>query len=341
MTDELLAELDLIEAEAPVRFAECPDADGVEAVRVAYLGRKGSLTHILRSVGTASAEDRPKLGARAGQVKRAVGDALDAALERVAVVETVGSEFDLTLPGRTQHVGRRHPLTAALDEMVDIFLEMGFGIEEGPEIESDYYNFEALNFPPDHPARDMQDTYFLHEPGWLLRTHASPMQIRAMEKREPPVRVAMPGRVYRNEEINARSMNQFLQIEGLYVDRDVTFADLKGTVEIFCKRFFGPEVKVRFRPSYFPFTEPSAEVDVSCVICGGEGCRVCKKTGWLEIGGSGMVDPAVFGSVGYDPEEFTGFAFGMGVDRTAMMLYGVEDIRWFFENDMRFLEQFP
>jgi len=339
MIDALLAELDAIEAEAPRALAECRDAKVVEELRVRYVGRNGSLTRILKSIGSVPPDDRPRLGARAGEVKKLVAEALEAAVARCARAEAAGPQFDLTLPGRTQLLGRRHPLTIALDEITAIFREMGFSTAEGPEIETEYYNYEALNFPPDHPARDMQDTYFI-APGWLLRSHTSPVQVREMEKRRPPVRIIMPGRVYRNEDISVRAMNQFFQVEGLYVDRDVTFADLKGTLETFCRRFFSPETKLRFRASFFPFTEPSTEVDVTCMVCRGSGCRVCKYSGWLEILGAGMVDPNVFGFVDYNPEEVTGFAFGMGVDRTALMRYGMEDIRWFFENDVRFLEQF-
>ena len=341
MIEELLAELDQIEADAGQRLAACETAEDVDAVRIAYVSRKGSLTRIMKTIGTVSAEDRPKLGARAGKVKKFLADGLQSALEDIERRKAASeSTFDVTLPGRRPALGRPHPLSIVMNQMVSIFKEMGFAVAEGPEIEHDYYNFEALNFPPDHPARDMQDTYFLKSEGWLLRTHTSPVQIREMEKRKPPVRMLMPGRVYRNEDVNVRSMNQFYQVEGLYVDKNVTFADLKGTIDAFCKRFFTPETKVRFRPSYFPFTEPSAEADVTCIMCKGKGCRICKNTGWLEILGCGMVDPALYGFVGYDPEEVTGFAFGMGIDRTAMMRFGVDDIRRFFENQMWFLEQF-
>jgi phenylalanyl-tRNA synthetase alpha chain len=338
--EELISQLAQTEADAPTRFEACETEADVEALRVEYLGRKSVLTAVMRSIGQASPEDRPKLGALGGRAKKTLTDAHVAALERCARGAVVDPQFDPTLPGRTQATGRLHPLTLAVNEMISILREMGFTVAEGPEIEDDYHNFEALNFPPDHPARDMQDTYFLPKKDTLLRTHTSPTQIRTMLKHDPPVRVIMPGRVYRNEEVNARSMNQFNQIEGLYVDKDVTFADLKGTIDTFCRRMFSPETKTRFRPSYFPFTEPSVEVDVTCIICSGTGCRVCKNSGWLEVMGAGMVDPAVYGFVDYDPEVYTGFAFGMGVDRTAMMRYGVQDLRWYWENDMRFLSQF-
>jgi phenylalanyl-tRNA synthetase alpha chain len=249
------------------------------------------------------------------------------------------STIDLSLPGRKYHVGSKHPLVQTLDEMKNIFKGYGFSVFDGPELESDYYNFGALNFAPDHPARDMQDTYFISD-DFLLRTHTSPVQIRLMERFRPPVRAIMPGRVYRNEAVSARSYCLFHQVEGLYVDRNVTFADLKGTLVSFAHQFYGSELKYRFRPSFFPFTEPSAEMDITCFICKGKGCRVCKQSGWLEILGCGMVDPNVFENVGYDPEEYTGYAFGMGIERTAILKYGMNDIRIFFDNDVRFLRQF-
>ncbi len=340
MLEELLAQLDKIEAEAPERFASCASEDGIDELRVEYLGRKADLTRIMKSIGEVAPDERPKLGARGSQVRKLVTEALESARERIARPVAAEPQFDPTLPGRTQSLGRLHPITMAVNEMLAILREMGFAVAEGPEIETDYYNYEALNFPPDHPARDMQDTYFLPKQDWLLRSHTSPTQIRVMEKQRPPVRVAWPGRVYRNEEVNARSMNQFYQVEGLYVDKGVTFVDLKGTIDAFCRRMFSPETKTRFRPSFFPFTEPSAEVDVTCMICKGTGCKVCKHTGWLEIIGAGMVDPALFGFVDYDPEVYSGFAFGMGVDRTAMIRWGISDIRWYWQNDLRFLGQF-
>ncbi|MBI3599955.1 MAG: phenylalanine--tRNA ligase subunit alpha, partial [Nitrospinae bacterium] len=246
--------------------------------------------------------------------------------------------FDITLPGRLPDIGSIHPLTKVLNEVVDIFIGMGFTIEEGPEIELDYYNFEALNIPKDHPARDMQDTFYITD-DVILRTHTSPVQVRTMERRPPPLKIIAPGKVYRcDADITHSPM--FHQVEGFMVDKDITFGDLKGMLELFVHQFFGKDIALRFRPSFFPFTEPSAEVDIQCVICKGSGCRVCKGTGWLEILGSGMIDPAVFSYVKYDPEEWTGFAFGMGIERIAMLKYGVDDIRLFFENDLRFLKQF-
>jgi phenylalanyl-tRNA synthetase alpha chain len=249
------------------------------------------------------------------------------------------SSIDLTLPGRPKPIGTKHPLTQTMDEIKKIFMTMGFSIATGPEIETDYYNFGALNFPPEHPARDMQDTFFIAK-DVLLRTHTSPVQIRTMEQQKPPVREIMPGRVYRNEAVSARSLVSFHQIEGLYVDRGVTFSDLKGTLVAFAHQFYGKDVMFKFRPTFFPFTEPSADMYISCFLCKGKGCRMCKFVGWLEIMGSGMVHPHVLQNVGYDPEVFTGFAFGMGIERIACLRYGVDDLRLFYENDVRFLQQF-
>jgi len=340
MTAELLDELDRIAAQAPARIDACASPEEVEALRVEYVGTKGSITRINKLLREVPADQRPGLGKRVGEVRSLVLQKLQEAGQKFQVEEGARRQkIDITLPGRTFLLGRRHPLTIALDRITSIFSDMGFTVADGPEIESEYYNFEALNMPPDHPARDMTDTYYV-TPRWPLRSQTSPVQVREMEKRRPPVRIIVPGKVYRNEDVSARAMNQFFQVEGLYVDRNVTFADLKGTLETFCKRFFDPKTRVRFRPSYFPFTEPSTEVDVSCILCNGSGRRVCKYAGWLEILGAGMVDPNVFGFVDYDPEEYTGFAFGMGIDRTTMMRYGVDDIRHFWENDMRFLSQF-
>ena len=321
-------------------ISEAQSEERLEEIRVAFLGRKGKITLWLRSLGDISPADRPAMGQLANKIKTRVSDALDEK-KRAFASAGAGEEpsLDITLPGRRQWIGQLHPLTQAARQIVDIFASLGFQVAEGPEVEMDYYNFEALNFPKDHPARDMQDTYYLGD-DLLLRTHTSPVQIRVMESQPPPVRVIMPGRVYRNEEINPRSFTVFYQIEGLYIDRDVTFGDLKGVLGAFVERFFGPQTPLRFRPSFFPFTEPSAEVDIGCFICDGKGCRVCKKTGWLEILGAGMVDPAVLQGVDYDPEEVSGYAFGMGVDRISMLRYGIDDIRLFYENDLRFLRQF-
>ena len=316
------------------------DARGLDEFRVRYLARKGAIAVLFDRLKTAPPEDRPGLGKLLNELRSAVQQMLDeksSALSGAAVMPPPAA--DLTLPGRRGVIGTRHPITQTLEEITSIFVSMGFGVADGPEIEDDYHNFGALNFPADHPARDMQDTFFL-SPGALLRTHTSPVQIRVMEQHQPPLRAIMPGKVYRNEAISARSYCMFHQVEGLCVDRGVTFGDLKGTLIEFITRFYGPGLKFRFRPTFFPFTEPSADIYISCFLCGGKGCRLCKQSGWLEILGCGMVDPNVFRSVGYDPEVFTGYAFGMGIDRIAMLRHGIDDIRLFFDNDIRFLNQF-
>jgi phenylalanyl-tRNA synthetase alpha chain len=314
--------------------------EDLERLRVKYLGRKGALTGILRSLGGLAPEIRRIIGQEANRAKEALETALDEALRSLKDAARLAEPpaTDVTLPGRRLTRGRLHPLNRIMAEVCDIFLHLGFEAVEGPEVELDWYNFEALNLPPDHPARDMQDTFYFNDQV-LLRTHTSPMQIRTMEVRQPPVRIIAPGKVYRRDSDITHSP-MFHQVEGLLVDKGVTFADLKGVLTAFVHQMFGPEVGVRFRPSYFPFTEPSAEVDIECVMCGGRGCRVCQATGWLEVLGSGMVHPAVFEAVGYDPETYTGFAFGLGIERIAMLKYGVDDIRLFFDNDLRFLRQF-
>lgn len=316
------------------------DPEELERIRVQYLGRKGALTGVLRSLGKLDPEVRRRVGQEANRAKEALETALGQALTALkeAARRAAAPGIDVTLPGRRFPLGRLHPLNQVMEEVCDIFLHLGFETVEGPEVELDWYNFEALNLPPDHPARDMQDTFYFNDQV-LLRTHTSPMQIRTMEQRRPPVRIIAPGKVYRRDSDITHSP-MFHQVEGLLVDRQVTFADLKGTLVAFVHQMFGPEVGVRFRPSYFPFTEPSAEVDIECVICRGQGCRVCKITGWLEVLGAGMVHPAVFEAVGYDLETYTGFAFGLGVERIAMLKYGIDDIRLFFDNDLRFLRQF-
>jgi phenylalanyl-tRNA synthetase alpha chain len=321
-----------------IRQARTPEE--LELLRVKYLGRKGDLTAILRGLGKIDPEVRRNLGQEANRAKEALEAALDEALNALKAAARLAAApvADVTLPGRRLPRGRLHPLNQIMAEVCDIFLHLGFEAVEGPEVELDWYNFEALNLPPDHPARDMQDTFYFNDKV-LLRTHTSPMQIRTMEQRQPPVRIIAPGKVYRRDSDITHSP-MFHQVEGLLVDKGVTFADLKGVLTAFVHQMFGPEVGVRFRPSYFPFTEPSAEVDIECVMCGGRGCRVCQATGWLEVLGSGMVHPAVFEAVGYDPETYTGFAFGLGIERIAMLKYGVDDIRLFFDNDLRFLRQF-
>jgi phenylalanyl-tRNA synthetase alpha chain len=319
---------------------EAADPEALEALRVKYLGRKGALTQVLRGLKDLDPETRRQVGAAANLAKESLEAVLAEAFTALkeAAARALAPAIDVTLPGRRGPLGRLHPLTRVMEEICDIFLHLGFEAVTGPEVELDWYNFEALNIPPDHPARDMQDTFYFNDKV-LLRTHTSPMQIRVMEKRQPPVRIIAPGKVYRRDSDMTHSP-MFHQVEGLLVDRGVTFADLKGVLTEFVHQMFGPEVSLRFRPSYFPFTEPSAEIDIACVICRGEGCRVCKITGWLEVLGAGMVHPAVFEAVGYDPEEFTGFAFGLGVERLAMLKYGIDDIRLFFDNDLRFLKQF-
>jgi len=329
-----------IQEEALREIRAAAEAADLERLRVKFLGRKGSITLILRGLKDLAPDLRRQVGQEANQAKQALEEALDQTLARLkdAARRAPREELDVTLPGRRPPLGHLHPLTRITQEICDIFLHLGFEAVEGPEVELDYYNFEALNIPPDHPARDMQDTFYFND-RVLLRTQTSPMQVRVMEQRRPPVRIIAPGRVYRRDSDITHSP-MFHQVEGLLVDRRVSFADLKGVLLAFAHEMFGPEVSLRFRPSYFPFTEPSAEVDISCVICRGEGCRVCKITGWLEILGAGMVHPAVFEAVGYDPEEFTGFAFGLGVERIAMLKYGIDDIRLFYDNDLRFLKQF-
>ncbi len=318
------------------------DAKDLEAIRVSYLGRKGRLTEALSRVSEAAPEDRPKIGKLGNEIKKALQERIKEAEARIKEIalnrELESSRLDVTLPGMGAVTGSIHPVTRAMDEIVKIFTGMGFWIESGPDVESDFNNFEALNIGKDHPARDMQDTFYVDEEV-VLRTHTSPVQIRSMKKHEPPVRIICPGRVYRCDSDLTHSP-MFHQVEGLMVDEGVTFGHLKGALMAFIRGYFGEDVGVRFRPSYFPFTEPSAEVDIECVICKGSGCAVCKKTGWLEILGSGMVHPQVLKNVGYDPEKLTGFAFGMGVERIAMLKYGIGTIRSFFENDVRFLRQF-
>jgi phenylalanyl-tRNA synthetase alpha chain len=334
--------IDRIRAAAAADLQAATTSAEAETVRVKYLGRQGEITQLLRSLASLPAAERPEVGRQANELKveidRLVGEklALTRAAERRRELEA--ERPDLTLPGRRPPLGALHPLTRVDDEIVEIFIGLGFAVAEGPEVESEYNNFEALNIPRDHPARDMQDTFYLSE-DTLLRTHTSPVQIRTMQAQRPPVRVICPGKVYRRDADITHSP-MFHQVEGLAVDRDISMGDLKGTLELFAREMFGARSRIRFRPSFFPFTEPSAEVDVLCFLCGGGGCRVCKQSGWLEILGSGMVHPQVLRNVGYDPEEVTGWAFGMGVERVAMLKYGVDDIRLFFENDLRFLHQF-
>ena len=311
-------------------------------IRVKVLGRKGSLTQLLKSLGSLPESERRELGKRANEVKDGLEKRIEETLLQIRGRERREAlkreKIDVTLPGRRIPVGKKHPITQIFDEVIDIFSRLGFEVAEGPEVELDYYNFEALNIPKGHPAREMQATFFISD-DVVLRTHTSPMQVRTMEKKRPPVRVICPGAVYRCDSDPTHSP-MFHQVEGLLVDREITLADLKGVLTVFVHQMFGKETRLRFRPSFFPFTEPSAEIDIECFICGGKGCGVCSNTGWLEILGSGMVDPAVYGFVNYDPEEVTGFAFGMGIERIAMLKFGINDIRLFFTNDLRFLKQF-
>ena len=334
-------ELRQLQAEAESKLSILENLKDLEELRVRYLGRKGLFTGLLRQLGRVSAEERPRLGKLANEIKAELEQKFIARKSELAASDTgsAGKGEDLSLPGRIAPSGRLHPVTQIMDEVCSIFVGLGFAVAEGPDVELDFYNFEALNIPQHHPARDMHDTFYIND-STLLRTHTSPMQIRAMEKAKPPLRIIAPGKVYRcDSDITHTPM--FHQVEGFLVDRKVSFADLKGVLTVFCQKMFDQsDIRLRFRPSFFPFTEPSAEVDIGCVICRGAGCRVCKQTGWLEILGAGMIDPEVFKMVDYDPEEFTGFAFGLGMERIAMLKYGIDDIRLFYENDLRFLNQF-
>ena len=321
----------------------------LRAIRDKYLSRKNGLIQaFLKSVASAPVDARPALGQAANELKKRVESTIDDRLAASAKTPRADA-IDVTLPGREPLVGHRHPLTLLREQIEIFFQRIGFLIVEGPELEDDYHNFEALNMPAEHPARDMQDTLYLASPvtsavgqsATLLRTHTSGMQVRYMERYQPPVRLIAPGRVYRRDNLDLTHTPMFTQVEGLVVDEGITLADLKGTLVAFAREMFGPERKTRFRPSFFPYTEPSAELDISCAACGGSGCGMCKQTGWIEVLGSGMVHPAVFEAVGYDSERYTGFAFGVGIERMALLKWGVEDIRLFYENDLRFLEQFP
>jgi phenylalanyl-tRNA synthetase alpha chain len=332
-----------IKHEALQEIERVAQSDGLEQIRIKYLGRKGIITSLLKNLKDFPEEVRPALGQLSNQLKKQVEEILLQRSQNIKDGELILKKgkpsLDYTLPGRRGWEGGLHPITRTNERIIQILYGMGFEVAKGPDIETDYYNFSSLNFPPDHPARDMQDTFYITD-DLLLRTHTSPVQLRVFEKRKPPVRIIAPGRCYRNEAINARSYCTFHQVEGFYVDTDVTFADLKGVLTAFVWEMFGKETRLRFRASFFPFTEPSAEVDISCFLCGGKGCNLCKHAGWLEILGAGMIDPEVFKAAGYDEEKYTGYAFGMGVERIAMLKYGINDIRLFFENDLRFLRQF-
>lgn len=338
----MIAEIQQLENDALAQLESSRTEESILAVRTKYLGRKGLLTGMLRNITQVPVEEKPLFGKRLNEVKELLEKKIQEALQSQShgkKEEILDRErIDVTLPGRGVAPGRVHPVIQIRREICDIFAGFGFSVVEGPEIELDYYNFEALNIPQDHPARDMQDTFYI-EDNIVLRTHTSPVQVRIMEKVQPPVRILSPGRVYRPDS-DVSHTPMFHQIEGLLVDRGVSFADLKGILTAFLKKVFGDDTKLRFRPSFFPFTEPSAEVDIHCVMCQGKGCRVCGQSGWLEILGSGMVDPAVFQNVGYDAQVYSGFAFGLGLERIAMLKYGISDIRLLFENDIRFLKQF-
>lgn len=337
--------LEALQQEALAAIEQADDSKIVHDVRVRFLGKKGPITEVLRGMGSLSAEERPVIGQVANGVRQAIAEAVEhklAELQRIETNRRLQTEtIDVTLPGNAPARGTIHPLTQIIEQVEDVFIGMGFTIAEGPEVEQDYYNFEALNLPKNHPARDMQDSFYITE-DILMRTHTSPVQVRTMEamQGEAPVKIICPGKVYRRDDDDATHSHLFMQIEGLVIDQNIRMSDLKGTLLQFVQEMFGSQTQIRMRPSFFPFTEPSAEVDVTCVICHGEGCRVCKQTGWLEILGSGMVHPRVLEMSGYDPEKYSGFAFGMGVDRIAMLKYGIDDIRHFYTNDKRFLTQF-
>lgn len=337
--------LEALRAEALRELDSVSGLPELNDLRVKYLGKKGALTEILRGMGGLSAEERPVIGQVGNEVRAAIEEVIERKQAEFQQAETEArlrqETIDVTLPGRAAAAGALHPLSKVIQEIEDIFIGMGYTVEEGPEVEQDYYNFEALNLPKNHPARDMQDSFYITE-DILMRTHTSPVQVRTMERKkgEVPVKIICPGKVYRRDDDDATHSHVFTQIEGLVIDRNIRMSDLKGTLLQFVREMFGHETQIRMRPSFFPFTEPSAEVDVSCFGCGGHGCRICKQTGWLEILGSGMVHPRVLEMAGYDPSEYSGFAFGMGVERIAMLKYGVDDIRHFYTNDLRFLRQF-
>lgn len=332
-----------IKAAVEAALSTANSMEALEEIRIKYMGKKGELTAVLKGMGKLSAEERPIIGALANEIRQKLETEIE---ERKSAILAAEEEkklreevIDVTMPGKKSGEGKLHPLTQVMNELKEIFMGMGFSIAEGPEVEYDYYNFEALNIPKNHPARDTQDTFYV-EDNIVLRTQTSPMQVRVMEKKKPPIRIIAPGRVYRSDTQDATHSPVFHQIEGLVVDKNITMADLKGTLEMFVKSLYGENTRVRFRPHHFPFTEPSAEMDYSCFNCGGKGCNVCKGEGWIEILGCGMVHPKVLENCGIDPEEYSGFAFGIGLERIAMGKYNINDLRLFFENDLRFLEQF-
>ena len=336
-------QIELIVTAAKQAVAAASDEKQIDEIRVKYLGKKGELTALLKQMGSLSPEERPIMGQMVNEAKakleELVGEKAAELKEKATELKLKAEEIDITMPAKTASVGKLHPLNTVLNDMIDIFQSMGFDVLDGPEVETDHYNFECLNVPADHPARDMQDTFYLAE-SLLLRTQTSAAQVRTMETRKPPIRIICPGRVFRADEVDATHSPVFHQIEGLVVDKNVTMCDLKGVLEQFAREIYGADTKVKFRPSFFPFTEPSVEVDVTCSECGGKGCRVCKGSGWIEILGAGMVHPNVLRSCGIDPEVYSGFAFGIGLDRLTTTRYKISDIRLLFENDKRFLDQF-
>ena len=335
--------LEEIKAAAISVLQSASDIDALEEARIKFLGKKGELTAVLKGMGALSAEERPKIGALANEIRALLEGQIESKKAEIAAkleeAKLAAEVIDVTMPGKSQERGELHPLTKVMNNIKDTFIGMGFEIADGPEVELDYYNFEALNIPPNHPARDTQDTFYISD-NVVLRTQTSGMQVRVMEKTKPPIRIIAPGKVYRSDAVDATHSPVFHQIEGLVVDKGVTMADLKGTLEMFIHRLYGNETKVRFRPHHFPFTEPSAELDISCFKCGGKGCGMCKGEGWIEILGCGMVHPKVLANCGIDPEVYSGFAFGIGLERIAMGKYDINDLRLFFENDLRFLKQF-
>jgi phenylalanyl-tRNA synthetase alpha chain len=338
----MLNDIRSINSTARDEINQAESLKAIQDIKVKYLGKKGVLTGKLKSLGAIPKEERREHGRLLNECKNAIQEELTKKEETLKSSEMDASlkreSIDVTIPGCYTPFGHLHPTTLVLDEIISIFVALGFVVEEGPEIEDDYYNFEALNFPKDHPARDMQDTFFIDD-DVVLRTHTSPVQVRVMEKNTPPLRVIAPGKVYRCD-ADVSHIPMFHQLEGFMVDKNIRMSDLKGVLGLFIQRVFGPDTSIRLRPSFFPFTEPSAEIDISCVICKGKGCNVCSGTGWIEILGAGMINPAVYEKAGYDPDQYTGFAFGMGIERVAMLKYGIDDIRLFPENDKRFLEQF-
>ena len=337
--NEIIEALNRAAAEAEAKAAAAADAAAVEAVRIEYLGRNGLFPELSKKMGSVPPEQRKDTGCAFNSARARIQSALEAALERVGSTKKRAGAIDLTLPGRKPVCGHRHPITQLTDECVALFARMGFVAVDGPEIEDIYHNFDALNTPDDHPSRDPKDTFYFPD-GRILRSQTSPVQIRVMETHTPPVRIVAPGRVFRRDTPDATHGMNFHQIEGLYIDRNVSMADLKSVLQNFAWEMFGRDVKIRLRPHFFPFTEPSVEYDFSCVVCGGKGCNVCKNSGWIEIAGAGMVDPAVFKAVGYDPEVWSGFAFGLGIERLAMLKHRIPDLRLLYENDIRFLKQF-